>query len=111
MQGETGVEAPPQAPDASAEEGQGQGQGQDVVTSEGTETRKQAPGHENNAPHFVAPMSYLHPVSRGQQQSGGTGSRPGTRHSGMTPLDKEQREGLVRSLISCKTSARKCLFD
>jgi hypothetical protein len=63
-----------------------------------------ADGHESNAPHFVAPSSYLRPVSSRAQGAVGSfgggsansGSRPGTRDSRqMTPFDREQIEGLV----------------
>ncbi len=101
MLGDAGEPDPPQASAARAavdEHG---------ATSEAADARKQgavSPGQEgNHAPHFVAPLSYLRPLSRGQQQqppSGGSDSRPGTRHKPMTPYDREQREGLVsRALL------------
>ena len=79
-------------------------------------------GHEGSigpgAPLFVAPSSYLRPLSRAQPAASGivagaadvsgsgsgSGSRPGTAASTgdgrqMTPLDKEQIEGLVSSCL------------
>ncbi|KAK3059025.1 AMP-activated serine/threonine-protein kinase regulatory subunit [Extremus antarcticus] len=107
MLGDAGEPDPPQASAARAavdEHG---------ATSEAADARKQgavSPGQEgNHAPHFVAPLSYLRPLSRGQQQqppSGGSDSRPGTRHKPMTPYDREQREGLraIRAFLKVRTS-------
>ena len=60
-------------------------------------------GHETpkGAPQFVAPSSYLRPLSRAQAGSGSaSSSRPETREGSssgrqMTPQDREQIEGLV----------------
>ena len=86
-------------------------------------------GHEGSsgpgAPLFVAPSSYLRPLSRAQPAASGivagaadvsgsgSGSRPGTAASTgdgrqMTPLDKEQIEGLV-SLCFLFSLLRECV--
>jgi len=51
-------------------------------------------------PQFVAPSSYLRPLSRASPSGSGSGSnsRPTTRDRQMTPLDREQIEGLVSRL-------------
>ena len=84
--------------------------GQDVPAqhSEPNPSDSTAGGHESGAaeiptgaPHFVAPSSYLRPLSRAQPSqaaSGNGGSRPGTRDKKPmppTPWDNEQIEGLV----------------
>lgn len=69
-------------------------------------------GHEGakptDAPHFVAPASYLRPLSRAQPPSAGGGSRPATRDSSrpMTPQDREQIEGLVSFALLCYAPLR-----
>ena len=66
----------------------------------------------NGAPHFVAPSSYLRPLSRAQASIGdANGSRPSTRDSKPmppSPLDREQIEGLV-SFYYCVMRPRRKL--
>ena len=66
------------------------------------ESNSVAHAHDPTGPlPFVAPLSYLRPLSRAQPHApeSGTGSRPTTSDSsrGMSALDKEQIEGLVGS--------------
>ncbi|KAK5117751.1 AMP-activated serine/threonine-protein kinase regulatory subunit [Meristemomyces frigidus] len=70
------------------------------------------------APHFVAPSSYLRPLSSraapsasgpaGAGPGSASGSRPGTRQGGQmsSPLDREQIEGLraIRAFLKVRTS-------
>ncbi|KAK3113048.1 AMP-activated serine/threonine-protein kinase regulatory subunit [Teratosphaeriaceae sp. CCFEE 6253] len=64
------------------------------------------------APHFVAPSSYLRPVSRASAAppatGSPTGSRPATRDRRLmpSPLDREQTEGLraIRTFLRVRTS-------
>ena len=103
-------EAPPAVPTAESDNTKDQGP---AKQSDAGTALQGSSGHEGSAgggptatapgptPAFVAPLSYLRPLSRAPQQpatglgSSGSGSRPQTRESLMTPLDREQIEGLV----------------
>ena len=97
MQGETGDGAALQAPNSKA------AAEQDAVTSGAADAKEPAAGHEaTTEPHFVAPSSYLRPMSSGKQPVRDAGSRPSTRSGAMHPLDKEQIGGLVSCLLALK---------
>jgi hypothetical protein len=93
MQGETGVDAAPQqavpedakrtTPAEDAKDGNVNGEG--VVSGDGAK----------ETPKFVAPSSYLRPVSRGQVGGQGAEVKLAQRQRPLTPVDREQREGLV----------------